>query len=104
MKNIQNNTGALSALLHTTDGVDTLVKNSLCCEAAGIIAPSSATADALIPHEKLRGAALANATLNAQERPLAQPALGYKSSTATQRHLFIARSTRTNILQNLADN
>jgi hypothetical protein len=30
-----------------------------------------------IPHEKLRGAALADATLNAQKRPLAQPVVGY---------------------------
>ncbi|WP_340051148.1 helix-turn-helix domain-containing protein [Pseudomonas proteolytica] len=77
MKNIQNNTGALPALLRTADGVDTLVTNSLCCAAAGIIAPSRATAEALIPHEKLRGAALADATLNAQDRPLAQPVVGY---------------------------
>lgn len=81
MKNIQNNTGALSALLRAADGVDTLVTNSLCCAAAGIIAPSSATAEALIPHEKLRGAALADATLNAQERPLTQLAQGYKASS-----------------------
>lgn len=67
-----------TALLCTAKGVDTLETNSLCCAAAGIIAPLSATAEALIPHEKLRGAALADATLNAQERPLAQPVVGYK--------------------------
>lgn len=77
MKNQQNNTSALSALFRTADGVDTLVTNSLCCAAAGIIAPPSATAEALTPHEKLRGAALVDATLTAPERPLAQPALGY---------------------------
>ena len=77
MKNQQNNTSALSALLRTANGGDTLETNSLCCAAAGIIAPPSATAEALIPHEKLRGAALADATLNAQERPLAQPVVGY---------------------------
>lgn len=80
MKNIQNNTSALSALLRTTNGGETLETNSLCCAAASTIAPPSATAEALIPHEKLRGAALADATLNAQERPLAQPAVGYTPS------------------------
>ncbi|WP_256344367.1 hypothetical protein [Pseudomonas sp. F8002] len=83
MKNPQNNTIALPALLRTVSSVNTLETNSLCCEAAGIIAPSSATADALIPHEKLRGAALADATLNVQERPLAQPVVGY---TPDSRH------------------
>ncbi|MDR0189736.1 hypothetical protein RCO22_12375 [Pseudomonas yamanorum] len=78
MKNPQNNTIALPALLRTVSSVNALETNSLCCEAAGIIAPSSATAEALIPHEKLRGAALADATLNAQESTLAQPAEGYK--------------------------
>lgn len=77
MKNQQNNTSAQSALLRTANGGDTLETNSLCCAAAGIIAPPSATAEALIPHEKLRGAALSDATLIAQARPLAQPALGY---------------------------
>ncbi|WP_238704508.1 hypothetical protein [Pseudomonas nabeulensis] len=77
MKNHLDNTNAPPALLRATEGVDTLVTNSLCCAAAGIIASSSVTAEALIPHEKLRGAALADATLNAQERPPAQPVLGY---------------------------
>lgn len=79
MKNHQDNNSTLPALLRTASGGDTLETNSLCCVAAGIIAPLSATAEALIPHEKLRGAALADATLNAQERPLAQPAVGYKA-------------------------
>jgi hypothetical protein len=57
--------------------VNTLETNSLCCGAAGIIASSSATAEALIPEEKLRWAALADATLTAQQRPPAQPVLGY---------------------------
>ena len=83
MKNPQNNTIALPALLRTVSSVNALETNSLCCEAAGIIAPSSANAEALIPHEKLRGAALADATLNAQERPLAQPVVGY---TPVSRH------------------
>ncbi|MFJ4132423.1 hypothetical protein [Pseudomonas cyclaminis] len=83
MKNHQNNTSAPPALLRTASSVDTLETNSLCCAAAGIIAPSSATAEALIPHEKLRGAALADATLNAQERPPAQPAVGYSHVPST---------------------
>ncbi len=78
MKNHQDNANALPALLRAAGGVDMLETNSLCCAAAGIIAPSSATTKALIPHEKLRGAALADATLNAQKRSLAQPAVGYK--------------------------
>ncbi|WP_455825098.1 hypothetical protein [Pseudomonas graminis] len=77
MKNDQDNANALPALLRAAGGVNTLETNSLCCAAAGIIASSSATAEALIPHGKLRGAALADATLNAPVRPLAQPAKGY---------------------------
>ena len=77
MKNQQNNTSALSALLRTANSGDTLETNSLCCAAAGIIAPSSTTAEALIPHEKLRGAALNHATLTAHKRPLAQLVVVY---------------------------
>ena len=77
MKNQRDNANAQPALLRTAGSVNTLETNSLCCVAAGIIASSSATAEALIPHEKLRGAASASATLNAQIRPLAQPAVGY---------------------------
>lgn len=80
MRNHQDNTNALPALLRAAGGVDTLETNSLCCAAAGIIAPLSANAEALVPHEKLRGAALADATLNAQKRPPAQPALGCRST------------------------
>jgi hypothetical protein len=79
MKIDQNTTQTSTALLRNTKSVDTTETNSLCCTAAGIIAPLSATAEALIPHEKLRGAALADATLFAQNRPLAQPVVGYKS-------------------------
>lgn len=77
MKNQQENTSALPALLRSTSGVDTSETNSLCCAAAGIIAPSSATAEARIPHEKLRGAAVSDATLTASGRPPAQPVAGY---------------------------
>ncbi|WP_350614668.1 hypothetical protein [Pseudomonas sp. HY7a-MNA-CIBAN-0227] len=90
MKNQQDYTSDLPALLRAADSVDTLETNSLCCVAAGIIAPSSATAEALIPHEKLRGAALADATLNAQTRPLAQPAVGYAQLCESKRWVKIS--------------
>jgi hypothetical protein len=73
----QHDTQSTTALLRKETSVDTLETNSLCCEAAGIIAPSSSTTEALIPHEKLREAATPNATLIAQNRPPAQPAEGY---------------------------
>lgn len=77
MKNHQNYNSAPPALLRTPAGVDTLETNSLCCAAAGNIASYSATADALIPHEKLRGAAVSDATLTASSRPTAQLVVGY---------------------------
>lgn len=83
MKNQQHYTGDLPALLPAADGVDTLETNSLCCAAAGITAPFSATAEAFLPDEKLREAALADATLNAQERALAQPVVGYTHAPGT---------------------
>jgi hypothetical protein len=58
--------------------------NSLCCAAAGITAPLSATAEAQTPHEKLRGAAATDAALIAQNRPLAQPVVGYKPPLSDQ--------------------
>jgi hypothetical protein len=67
-----------TALLCNTNGVDAQKTKSLCCAAAGIIAPLTATADVLIPHEKLREAATPDATLIAQTRPPAQPVVGYK--------------------------
>ncbi len=76
MTHSQDNTWVQAALLRNDSGIDTPVKNRLCCAAAGIIASSSATAEALIPHEKLRGAATPNATLIAQNRQLAQPVVG----------------------------
>lgn len=75
----QHDTQSATALLRKETSVDTLGTNSVCCAAAGIIAPSSsATAEALIPHKKLRKAAKTNATLIARNRPLAQPVKGYK--------------------------
>jgi hypothetical protein len=74
----QHNTQSTTALLCEAVSVDALETNSFCCVAAGIIAPSSSTTEALIPHEKLREAATPNATLIAQNRPPAQLVQGYK--------------------------
>ena len=67
----------LPALLRNANGIDTPVKNSLCCAAAGITKAFRATAEVLIPHLKLREAAHLDAPLNAQNRPHAQPMVGY---------------------------
>ena len=67
----------LPALLRNANGIDTPVKNSLCCAAAGINKAFRATAWVLIPHIKLRKAAHTDAPLNAQNRPPAQPVVGY---------------------------
>ncbi|SED79193.1 hypothetical protein SAMN04490185_4202 [Pseudomonas frederiksbergensis] len=77
MKMDQHTTQTSTALLYNANGVDTPETNSLCCAAAGIIAPLCATAEVLIPHEKLREAAIPDATLIAQNRPPAQPVVGY---------------------------
>jgi len=77
MQKDQHNTQSTTALLCKETSVDTPETNSLCCAAAGIIAPSSSTTEAHIPHEKLREAATPNATLIAQNRPPAQPVVGY---------------------------
>lgn len=78
MKHSQHTTQLRAALLRNDSGIDTLVKNSLCCAAAGITALPKATAEALVPHQKLREAATPNATLIAQNRPSAQLDQGYK--------------------------
>ena len=67
----------LLALLRNANGIDTPVKNSLCCAAAGITKAFRATAGVLIPHIKLREAARIDAPLNAQNRPPAQLVVGY---------------------------
>ncbi|MFK9080258.1 hypothetical protein [Pseudomonas neuropathica] len=67
-----------TALLCNATGVDTQETKSLCCAAAGIIALPSSTHEVLIPLEKLREAATPDATLIAQDRPPAQPVVGYK--------------------------
>ena len=83
MKMDLHTTQISTALLRTTKGVDTLETNSLCCAAAGIITPLSATAEAFIPHERLREAATPDATLIAQNRPPAQPVVGCKQVQKT---------------------
>ena len=65
------------ALLCNISGIDTPVKNSLCCAAAGITKAFRATAGVFIPHIKLREAAHLDAPLNAINRPLAQLVVGY---------------------------
>lgn len=72
----QHTTQTSTALLCSAMCVDAPETNSLCCAAAGIIAPLSATAGAHIPHEKLREADTPDATLIAQNRPPAQPVVG----------------------------
>nr|WP_258014253.1 hypothetical protein [Pseudomonas asplenii] len=78
MQKDRHNTQPTTALLCKETSVATLETNSLCCEAAGIIASSSSTTEALIPHEKLREAATPKATLIAPDRPPAQLVQGYK--------------------------
>ena len=82
MQKDQHTSQSPTALLCEEARVNTLETNSLCCEAAGIIAPSSSTTEALIPHEKLREAATPNATLIAQNCPPAQPVVGYPAPSA----------------------
>ncbi|MBW0238264.1 hypothetical protein AWM69_20155 [Pseudomonas sp. D1HM] len=77
MTHLLTNHLPLPALLRNTNGIDTPVKNSLCCAAAGITKAFRATAGVLIPHVKLRGAAHVDATLNAKNRPPAQLVVGY---------------------------
>jgi hypothetical protein len=85
MKMDQHTTQTSTALLCNANGVDTQETNSLCCAAAGIIAPLSATAEVLIPHEKLREAAAPDATLIAQGRASAQPVERYKPFLCSKR-------------------
>lgn len=77
MTHSQSNRLTLPALLRNANGIDAPVKNSLCCAAAGITKAFRATAGVLIPHIKLREAERIDAPLNAQNRPLAQPVVGY---------------------------
>ena len=87
MKNQQDNSSALPTLLRAAGGVDTLETNSLCGTAADITASSNSTTEALIPQEKLREAATPNTTLTAQNRPPAQPIVGYEYSKRSLKQL-----------------
>ncbi|MEG9622087.1 hypothetical protein [Pseudomonas guariconensis] len=73
---------AIPASLHEVSSIHAQKTKSLCCEAAGIIHPLSSPTEALIPHDKLREAAPVDATLNAKNRPHAQPAEGYTPPSA----------------------
>ncbi len=85
MTHAQNTTLPKPAFLRNNEGITTPVNNSY-CEAVSIIVPSNSSTEALIPHEKLREAATPNATLNAQNRPPAQPCVGYS-------HLVVKESS-----------
>lgn len=87
MKYPRDNTLVLTALLRNPCGIDTPVKNSLRCTAAGITALRSTTTEVLIPHVKLRGAAPPEATLNAQACPPAQPVVGYTHARSMKQAL-----------------
>lgn len=84
MKIGQINARPPSALLRSARRVTAQKTKSLCCEATGITNALAATAVALIPHEKLREAPHPDATLNAQNRPPAQPVVGCKHSRRTE--------------------
>ncbi|WP_194289622.1 hypothetical protein [Pseudomonas helleri] len=87
MKHLLTKRMSLPALLRNSSGIAAPVKNSLCCAAAGITKALSATAGVLIPHHKLREAALLDASLNAKNRPPAQLVVGYKRPPQTaQQH------------------
>ncbi|MCO7519154.1 MULTISPECIES: hypothetical protein [unclassified Pseudomonas] len=73
----QVNATRAPALLREAAGVDAQKTKSLCCVAAGIISTLSAPTDLQIPHDRLRQAAPADATLLASDRPHAQLAKGY---------------------------
>lgn len=78
----QESIEATPASLREVRVVDAQKTESLCCEAAGIIPPFNSPTEGLIPHDKLREAAPADATLIAKNRPHAQPAEGYTHSSA----------------------
>ncbi|BCJ07162.1 hypothetical protein PRtIB026_A31070 [Pseudomonas sp. RtIB026] len=73
----QVNATRTPALLREAAGVDAQKTKSLCCAAAGIISTLNAPANLQIPHDRLRQAAPADATLIASDRPHAQLAKGY---------------------------
>ncbi|WKY26995.1 hypothetical protein [Pseudomonas donghuensis] len=80
----QTQTDSIPASPREIRSIDAQKTESLCCEAAGIIQPLSPASEALIPHDKLREAAPADATLIAKERSHAQPAEGYTHPSAVR--------------------
>ena len=102
MKLPRDNTQYQAALLCDKGGVDTPVKNSLCCIAAGITALPSSPTEVLTPHDKLREAATPDATLIAQNRPPAQHAVGYKPPFRSERGLRDVGKMRRNFDQRSA--
>ncbi|MGE8483661.1 MAG: hypothetical protein ACN6Q5_13825 [Pseudomonas sp.] len=94
MKMDRYTTQASTALLRRANGVDAQKTKSLYCAAAGITASICATAEVLIHHEKLREAAIPDATLIAKNRPPAQPVVGY---TRTKSPELLAPLTKIQI-------
>lgn len=74
----QNALNAQAALLRGQACIDTQRTKSFCCKAAGIIAPSSRSEKARVPHGRLRWAAPADTTLIASNGLHAQPVKGCK--------------------------
>ncbi len=95
MTHPQSSIQAQTALLRHASGINALVKNSLCCAAAGITAQAPSTTEERIPHEKLRGAATPEATLNAQSGPLAQLAQGCKRPSTIKGYLSLQQAQET---------
>ncbi|MGS0737997.1 hypothetical protein ACVBEG_15935 [Pseudomonas sp. GG8] len=101
----QTNANHPTAFLCCTTCVGAQKTKSLCCVAVGITTPISSTAEALVPHEKLREAATPNAALIAQNRPPAQPVVGYMhvsgcvdalpESTAGRRYWLLPETVTT---------
>ncbi|WP_256216358.1 hypothetical protein [Pseudomonas sp. NBRC 111142] len=73
----QVNATRTPALLREAAGVVAQETKSLCCAAAGNIPTLNAHSDSHAPHDRLRQATPADATLIASHRPHAQPAKGY---------------------------
>lgn len=90
MPHAQHTAQTMTALLRNAASVNAQKTKSLCCAAAGITALASSTTEVRIPHEKLRGAALLGATLNAQIGPLAQPVEGYRGALGACTYLHNA--------------
>ena len=71
----------LPALLRNTSGIDTPVKTVSAAQQQALLKLFAPLRGVLIPHIKLREAAHLDAPLNAQNRPPAQPVVGYTHQT-----------------------